>query len=276
MRVEYYNSSAVECDADLHYCGYEDTTPDYHCGPNIRDCYLLHYVSRGEGFYTMRGKTYPLGTGAVFCIFPKDVVYYYAKRENPWSFYWFSFNGRKALEFASRIGFSYSSPVIWTAPGNRMPELMDSLLHALGNQEKMTGFSLLGHLYGLLAELENAHPSPGVQAAPPKPASLYVDQALQYISYNYHRRIRITDISDHLGLERTYFSKLFAQVMGVPPQTYLLKFRIEKSLLLLNETALSVSEISRGVGIEDMFYFSRAFKRIVGVPPSVYREKMRS
>jgi len=275
MRVEYYNAPTADGAADLHYCGYEDTTPDYRCGPNIRDCYLLHYVSRGEGYYTMRGHTYPLEAGAVFCIFPKDVVYYGAKRDNPWSFYWFSFDGARASEFAARIGFTPLSPVIRLAPDNRLPELMDGLLRETEGGKELGRFASLGHLYSLLAELERSRCSPAVQAAASKMSSVHVDKALQYLNSNYHRSIRIADISDHLGLERTYFSKLFAQVIGMPPQAYLQKYRIEQSLRLLGETQLSIEEIGRSVGMEDAFYYSRAFKRSVGVPPSVYRKLIR-
>ncbi|GGD72771.1 helix-turn-helix domain-containing protein [Paenibacillus nasutitermitis] len=98
---------------------------------------------------------------------------------------------------------------------------------------------------------------------------------MQYISYNYHRSLRITDISTYIGLDRTYFSKLFSQIMGVSPQTYLLCFRIEKSLPLLKETDLSLSEICRIVGIGDPFYYSRAFKKKNGSSAKRIQEEAR-
>lgn len=275
MRVEYFNASAVESDADLHYCGYEDTTPDFCCGPNVRDCYLLHYVCRGEGEYTVRGKTYPLRAGDIFCIFPKEVVYYAARRCDPWSFYWFSFGGRRAMDYAARMGFSHASPVVRLSPGNRLPARMDALLELMENNADAQPFSLLSLLYALFAEVEKNRPDTGGKPARPKPAAVYVEKAVQFMTSNYHRPIRIAEISGRLGLDRTYFSKLFGQVMGLSPQNYLLRYRIEKSLQLLQETDLAVGEIGRGVGMEDNFYFSRAFKQVMGMSPSLYRRACR-
>lgn len=271
MRLEYYMDKWDECDICLHYCGYEDTVEGFHLGPNIRDCYLLHYVCRGEGFYTRQETVYSLAAGDIFCIFPGEVVYYSSKPGESWSFYWFSFNGPQAPRYAALAGFTGDSPVVHLPPAHRLDRRMDALLEFLGKEAEPRRLALLGHLYGLLAELEDAasrKASPDSGAAAPR----YVRKALQYIAFNYHRPLRVTDISGYLGLDRTYFSKLFSRNTGVSPQAYILQFRLEKSLALLTHTDLSLGEISRAIGLEELFYYSRAFKRLMGVSPSEYRK----
>ncbi|MDF2923564.1 MAG: hypothetical protein K0R57_2478 [Paenibacillaceae bacterium] len=273
MRLEYYLAKLEECDVDLHYCGYEDTVTDFHIGPNIRDCYLLHYVCRGEGFYTRQGVTHALAAGDVFCIFPDEVVYYYSKPGESWSFYWFSFNGRRASDYAGRAGFTAASPVVRLNPAHRLDRKMDALLELLGREAEPRRLALLGQLYGLLEELEASVTAESAAAGSGKTAhSQYVHKALQYIAFNYHRPLRVTDISGYLGLDRTYFSKLFSQATGIPPQTYILRFRLEKSMPLLTNTDLSLGEICRVIGLEELFYYSRAFKKMTGVSPSEYRK----
>lgn len=273
MRVEYFNTGTVEGDSHIRYCGYEDTLADFSCGPNIRDCYLFHYIVRGEGYYKTRGKTYRLKEGDIFCIFPRDVVYYYTVKEKPWSFYWFSYNGRRAPEFTLKMGFTDSASVQHVRAGNCIPELMDELIKVFDNTEENRDFLLLCCLYHLFAELEASYLAQGHKLPVKKSSHLYVDRTLQYISANYHRSITVRELACEVGLERTYFSKLFARIAGMPPQEYLLRFRLEKALSMLKETDLRIGEIGRGVGIDNPYYFSRAFKALWGVSPGYYRKE---
>ncbi|MFQ7552579.1 MAG: helix-turn-helix transcriptional regulator [Blautia marasmi] len=82
---------------------------------------------------------------------------------------------------------------------------------------------------------------------------------------------------DHVGLERSYFSKIFHKFTGTTAQNYLLNVRIQRSKLLLERTDYTVREICSYVGMKDEYYFSRAFKRSVGLsPPNTARTSGRT
>jgi len=271
MRMEFYNSTAIDRDLDLHYCGYEDVVPDFSCGPNVRDCFLIHYIQKGKGFYKTGGRVHQVEQGAVFCIFPRDIVWYYTDSSDPWSFYWFAFNGRVAGKLLGGMSITRENPVITLKERNDLPLIMDALLAEFG-MEFPQDLALTGHLCFLLAELEKSELSQRPNENRMKTPA-HIEKAVNYIHINYHKDITVAALAALVGLERSYFSKLFYQTTGYPPQTYILKYRIEKARELLKTTGLTINEISECTGFSDGFYFSRAFKKCVGSSPAAYRKQ---
>ena len=53
---------------------------------------------------------------------------------------------------------------------------------------------------------------------------------------------------------------------------YILNIRIEKAKALLENTDLSISEISDMTGMQSQHYFSRIFKKYTNISPSEYRK----
>jgi AraC-like DNA-binding protein len=68
-----------------------------------------------------------------------------------------------------------------------------------------------------------------------------------------------------------HFSRCFVSVFGETPHRYLQRRRVERSMFLLRETDLSVTDVCFAVGFTSLGTFSRTFREIVGEPPSVYR-----
>ena len=108
----------------VYRTGYEKCCPDHQWGPGVRDHYLVHYVSSGEGTYCCGGQTYVLHEGDLFTIFPAQVVEYHAAEKTPWEYYWVGFNGADAHRMVSMAGFSPDSPVQHAAD----PAIREALL----------------------------------------------------------------------------------------------------------------------------------------------------
>ena len=96
-------------------------------------------------------------------------------------------------------------------------------------------------------------------------------EAVTYIEHNFQQDISIEDIASFIGLNRSYFGKLFKETMGESPQTFLMNYRMARAAQLLKETKLSVAEIGVMVSYENQLHFSRAFKSVHGVSPREYR-----
>ena len=99
----------------------------------------------------------------------------------------------------------------------------------------------------------------------------YVDMAKRYIDRNYASPIKVEDIAEEIGVDRKYLRNLFFKHLGISTKDYLTALRIEKAKSLLDESLLSVNEISSAVGYTDALGFSKIFKKHVGVSPSEYR-----
>ena len=59
--------------------------------------------------------------------------------------------------------------------------------------------------------------------------------------------------------------------MGKSVFEYINEIRIEKSLLLLKNPDITISQAAIECGFEDQAYYTRIFKRIKGVTPTEWR-----
>ena len=101
----------------------------------------------------------------------------------------------------------------------------------------------------------------------------YIHEAIVFIEQNFQNDISVEDIADNCGLNRSYFGKIFKNVVGRTPQDFLLNYRMTKAAELLKLTQLSIGDISKTVGYDNQLHFSRAFKNIYQVSPRMWRNQ---
>ena len=104
----------------------------------------------------------------------------------------------------------------------------------------------------------------------PNEKQLKIMPALEFIAKNYNRPIKNEELAKISGISDVYFRKLFTAVMGVPPNVYIHKTRINKAKEMLKSDYSSITEIAASLGYPNIYDFSRDFKKYVGVPPSKY------
>ena len=89
----------------------------------------------------------------------------------------------------------------------------------------------------------------------------------------FHRDISVTDIADSCKIHRNYLGKIFREQLGTSPREFLITYRMNKAVQLLETTKLSVKDIGAAVGYPNQLHFSRAFKNVYGIPPSQWRKE---
>ena len=99
----------------------------------------------------------------------------------------------------------------------------------------------------------------------------YIENVIGFIEMNYSQKILITEISNHMGIDRKYLSTIFKAAMGISIQKYLIDYRMNKACNLMQNYLLSIGDISRSVGYDDPLVFSKMFKYVKGVSPRKYR-----
>ena len=72
-------------DLSLSFYGYEECTPSYSFGPAIRDTYVLHYITKGQGTFHYKGKIVDLKEGDFFLLKPEELTFYQADSKEPWA-----------------------------------------------------------------------------------------------------------------------------------------------------------------------------------------------
>ena len=93
----------------------------------------------------------------------------------------------------------------------------------------------------------------------------------RYIREHYNTEISMQSVAKAMNYSDAYFCKLFKQCFKVNFSAWLNEYRIDRAREMLQNTRLSVREVSTACGYSDANYFARVFKRVTGKTPSEYR-----
>ncbi len=98
-----------------------------------------------------------------------------------------------------------------------------------------------------------------------------IRNAIAVLHQNPSAQIKLNDVAKAVSLTPSYFSHLFHSEIGCNFKTYLNNLKISYAKRLLEETDLSVLEVSMECGFGSVSQFHRVFKEHTGVTPSKYK-----
>lgn len=96
-----------------------------------------------------------------------------------------------------------------------------------------------------------------------------------FIHRHYDQKISLEDIASAGAVCRSRCCELFGRYIGQTPNTYVIRYRLQKSCEMLRETGRSICEIALACGFQSASYFSHVFHRHMGCIPQDYRRQMR-
>ncbi len=103
----------------------------------------------------------------------------------------------------------------------------------------------------------------------------YVERVQDLLEKEYGSSVNLNSISDKMGLNPFYLSKMFKEDVGINFTDYLTNIRIEKAKDFLKEDKKSVKEICSLVGYDSSNYFIRVFKKKTGKTPGEYKRSLK-
>lgn len=273
MNFEYKRIEIEHFDCNVVFYGQEKTTPGYaYGGNNVRDCYILHYITSGKGSFASAGKQMTtLKAGDAFLL-PKSVpCFYQADKTEPWSYFWIGLSGIYTREIFGRSNFDdkyYLRQIQTSQFAQTLQQLFDALKQPHNLTNALYTESLLYQMFHqLLREFPNAKQHHKVSSV------VTFTQATNYLKNNYQNGCNISDVCANLHLSRSYLHSLFKKNLAISPQQYLLNLKLSHAQKLLTQTDYSLEQIANLVGYKDPFTFSKAFKRFTNQSPLAYRQQ---
>ena len=101
-----------------------------------------------------------------------------------------------------------------------------------------------------------------------------IRMAIDFIYENYSESIGLQDIAAVTHVTENYISTLFKEETGMNFLQYLNIVRINKSLSLLHDTGMNITEIATATGFVTPGYFTKIFRRFIGKTPTEYRNSL--
>lgn len=94
-----------------------------------------------------------------------------------------------------------------------------------------------------------------------------IERAIRFMENNYHRKITMVQIAEHVNLSEKHLCRKFIQQTGEAPQKRLLRIRMVAARQFLLNTDLKVKEIAYSVGYSTPLSFSTMYKQFYGISP---------
>ena len=262
-------------DITIYQYGYEQCLPRHTFGPGMRNHYLIHCILSGSGTYCAhygdKVFKYHLHEGQAFLIEPNRLVHYFADNETPWEYMWIEFDGMKTKEYLSEAGLTRSSLIYHASSEEGRQEMFGHLRYLVDHPDLLPA-EVMGYTYlffgALIRSSRNARklPKNNIQ-------DFYIQSTVDFIENHYMNEISVEDMAANLGLNRSYFSKIFKKATQKSPQDFLIQYRINKACELLRSTGMPIVQIAHLVGYNNQFHFTRAFKKLMNLPPQEWRKR---
>ena len=93
----------------------------------------------------------------------------------------------------------------------------------------------------------------------------------EHINTNIDGRISVGALAKLANLSICYFVRAFKRSVGVTPHDYVILRRVKRTMELLSDTDMSLSEIALAAGFADQSHCARRFRQHVGMSPRDYR-----
>jgi len=97
-------------------------------------------------------------------------------------------------------------------------------------------------------------------------------QMLNWIHLHYAEKIMLDDIARAGQLSRSECCRYFKRVLKTTPLNYVMDYRIQKSLSLLQQAESNVTEVAYQVGFNSTSYFIDKFRKSMNMTPLAYKK----
>ncbi|MEG0754405.1 MAG: AraC family transcriptional regulator [Angelakisella sp.] len=263
MLIESTSSVAIR------FAGNETCIPGHFFGPAVRAHYLMHFIISGEGVYKTEYGQYHLKQGDCFLIRPGQVTYYEADRNNPWEYSWVAFDGYDIRHVLENTAFKGGSEIA----------TVTNYADALGNISKIVQlflqspqmeFRILSAFYAFLDTIRCDSSDSSQQDF----EFQYYQRAFQYIAQNYSYPVKISEVANHVGVDRSYLYKLFIKFENCSPKQCLLEFRLKAAKNMLADPQYSITQTAYSCGFNDTASFCKQFRKSSGITPTAFRNQL--
>ena len=234
---------------------------------------ILIYCASGKGILQMDKKTHSIRQGHLLIIPSNTPHIYQADASDPWSIFWIHFTGQQTKSIQQSLGVSKSKPLLYVPDVRVMYDAFEEVYACLNYHYSDAGLlAMTSELMRLFSKIKLHQGSPQPQRQSAESRSL---ATLEFMQRHLDLPLTLKQLAEHSGQSESYYSKLFKERTNQSPMATFIQLKISKACELLDQTELTVQQISAELGYDDPYYFSRIFKKTQGCSPKYYRDSFK-
>lgn len=238
---------------------YEKSGNTFHTKGNANAMYLA--VS-GKGKLTTDSVSSYVKAGNIFFTF-ENLTYKIESVDN-FQYMYISFNGSRSNELFSRFGIT---PVNCVYEGHEgITAFWQNAIAKAGEKNlDLISEAVLLYTFGEMAPYKESNEQQLIRSM------------VKYIENNFtDDSLSLQSMSDQLGYNSKYISRIFKSSMGVNFSAYLTNVRMQNAVFLMEQGVTAIKNVALLSGYKDPFYFSTVFKSTLGISPSQYIENIKN
>ena len=272
--IEQFEKDPVTAALHITKIGYYPNAKNhYRERPEAIGEYILIYCIEGSGFLQVNDNEFVLNENQLI-ILPADIPHSYMADEiSPWTIYWIHFKGYLACHFVQGLNIPTDIKSTTNSRINErialFEEIFTSIQHGYSKQNIHYATTVFYHFLGTIKYLDQFV---NIRINEPNKEDL-IESAIYYIKDNIEKKISIGSMAKFIGYSPSHFSRLFTQTVGLTPNEYSNRLKVQRACILLKTTNMKINQICYKVGIHDSYYFSRLFKKTMKISPKEYRKQ---
>jgi AraC-like DNA-binding protein len=257
-------------DVVVYHSGFCSTLPNYSYGRDIRDYYLIHYITRGKGTYCADSRSYELSANDGFLILPNTPISHKADSKDPWNLCWIAFLGRKAEGLLKQANLDRNHLTFRYDEDDFLETCICNIYNE--SRERKNTARITGYFYLFIGRLIDNYQDKAKTRKPYPAGFSHFDVAMNYLNRNICTGVTVEELAGHLRLDTSQVYRIFKNHTGCSPQKYITNMRIRRACKLLAKTELPVKDISEWLHFEYQSHFTSLFKKVMKISPTEYRE----
>ncbi|NOD76164.1 MULTISPECIES: AraC family transcriptional regulator [unclassified Ruegeria] len=101
--------------------------------------------------------------------------------------------------------------------------------------------------------------------------SQHYQRVLAYVQKRLDRTITVDQLASEAGMSTSHFARVFKETLGSTPMQYVMSFRIEQAMKMIEDPGRPFGDIALACGFSDQAHFTRSFKQVTGQTPRAFR-----
>lgn len=99
-------------------------------------------------------------------------------------------------------------------------------------------------------------------------------QVVSYIEDNLESDLSLSEIASVAGISVSHLKTLFRQSTGTPVHQYVLRRRVERAKMLLQDRSLSIAQVAFATGFAHQSHLARHMRKFLGMTPAAVRSEL--
>lgn len=227
--------------------------------------YVFEYVLGGQGVVRTGACEFQPVAGDIYILHRGSSHEYFSDPVNPWTKIWFNAKGALIDSLVEVYGLDGVNHVRGLDLGEDFQRMLSTAQTKDMDMKIVFGrCSLIFHeiILAISSHLDSVSNAADNEALKLK----------KYMDSHLKEKVTVSDLSAVIYRSVSQTIRIFRKEYGCTPYNYLVGKRIKMAAMLLENSNMSIREISDQLGFADQHYFCNCFKNKTGMAPKVYRK----